>query len=112
VHSKDYLQPLKRNVRPTKRNRRTRRFGGCIVGDSFVAQSADSNQENSTIDFQRSLKQKHEEALIECERLIQRFKYIADKDKRRFTLLKQFSISLTLVVTLLSALAASRRGRE
>jgi hypothetical protein len=59
-----------------------------------VAESADSNQETSTTDFQRSLKQKHEEALIECDRLIQRFKYIADKDKRRFTLLKQFSISL------------------
>ena len=74
-----------------------------------MAESAESNQETSTTNFQRSLNQKYEEALTECDRSIQRFKYIADKDKRRFTLLKKFSISLTLVVTLLSALAASKR---
>lgn len=60
-------------------------------------------------DFHRSPNQKHEEALKECDRLIERFKYLADKDKRRFMLLKQLSISLTLTVTLLSALAASRK---
>jgi hypothetical protein len=60
-------------------------------------------------DFQRSLAQKHTEALNECDRLIQRFKYIADSDKRRFTRLNQASVSLTFVVTILSTLAASKQ---
>lgn len=67
------------------------------------------NLADSVTNFHRSLHQKHEEALKECDRLIDRFKYIADKDKRRFMLLKQLSISLTLTVTLLSALAASKK---
>jgi hypothetical protein len=59
--------------------------------------------------FHRSLIQKHTEALQECDRLIQRFKHIADTDKRRFTRLSQSSVVLTLVVTLLSTLAASKQ---
>ena len=65
--------------------------------------------ETSVDDFQRSLAQKHTEALKECDRLIQRFKYIADSDKRRFTRLNQSSVLLTFVVTILSTLAASRQ---
>lgn len=60
-------------------------------------------------DLQRSLVQKHTEALKECDRLIQRFKYIADTDKRRFTHLNQVSVLLTFVVTILSTLAASKQ---
>jgi hypothetical protein len=60
-------------------------------------------------DLQRSLVQKHTEALKECDRLIQRFKYIADRDKRRFTRLNQVSVLLTFVVTILSTLAASKQ---
>lgn len=60
-------------------------------------------------DFQRSLVQKHTEALKECDRLLQRFKYIADVDKRRFKRLNQASVLLTFVVTILSTLAASKQ---
>lgn len=60
-------------------------------------------------DFQRSLAQKHTEALKECDRLIQRFKYIADSDKQRFIRLNQASVVLTFVVTILSTLAASKQ---
>jgi len=59
--------------------------------------------------LQRSLVQWHTEASKECDRLIQRFKYIADTDKRRFTHLNQASVLLTFVVTILSTLAASRQ---
>ncbi|MBW4420339.1 MAG: DUF4231 domain-containing protein [Myxacorys californica WJT36-NPBG1] len=65
--------------------------------------------ETPTDDFQRSLIQKHTEALEECDRLIQRFKHIADSDKRRFTRLNQASVLLTFVVTILSTLAASKQ---
>jgi len=65
--------------------------------------------ETSIDDFQRSLLQRRTEALKECERLIQRFKYIADSDKRQFTRLNQASVLLTFVVTILSTLAASRQ---
>jgi hypothetical protein len=65
--------------------------------------------DNSVDDLQRSLVQKHTEALKECDRLIQRFKFIADTDKRRFTRLNQGSVLLTFVVTILSTLAASQK---
>lgn len=60
-------------------------------------------------DFQRSLVQKHTEALEECDRLIQRFKHIADSNKQRFARLNQASVLLTFAVTILSTLAASKQ---
>jgi hypothetical protein len=68
-----------------------------------------ASEETPVDDLQRSLVQKHTEALKECDRLIQRFKYIADTDKRRFTRLNQVSVLLTFVVTILSTLAASKQ---
>lgn len=65
--------------------------------------------ETPASDLQRSLVQKHTEALRECDRLIQRFKYIADSDKQRFTRLNRASVLLTFVVTILSTLAASKQ---
>lgn len=60
-------------------------------------------------DPRRSLLEKQHDALTECDRLIQHFKRQSQRNKRRFNLLKYCCISLTVVVTILSGLAAAQQ---
>ncbi|MEH1968193.1 MULTISPECIES: DUF4231 domain-containing protein [unclassified Nostoc] len=67
------------------------------------------SEKDSTDIFPRRLSQKQKESLDECERLIQHFKKEALQHKRWFQGLKYSSIFLAATVTILSAIAASKK---
>lgn len=95
---RDQMEAMTNSDRPDKRD---------------VTCLAEKSIEFFSIDFsQRALPEKQKEALNECERLIQHFSEEASEHKHHFKQLKQLSISLTLTVTLLSALAASKKLGE
>ncbi|MHC5594646.1 MAG: DUF4231 domain-containing protein [Nostoc sp.] len=67
------------------------------------------SEKDSTDIFPQRLSQKQKEALNECERLIQHFKNKSRQNRRWFMGLKYSSIFLAATVTILSAIAASKK---
>lgn len=84
-----------------------------MTNSDHLAYSAEKQTEKNSSEYsQRALPEMQKEALNECERLIQHFRKEASEHKRRFKHLKFLSISLTFIVTLLSALAATNATKE
>lgn len=63
-------------------------------------------------ELQYPLHQRQQDALAECDRLIAHFKKESTQHKRGFQRLRFFGISLSLLTTVLSALAASQQLGE
>lgn len=85
------------------------------------ARSHNAHQENARLnndihlslnELQYPLHQRQQDALAECDRLINHFQKEARQHKRGFQRLRFFGISLAILTTVLSALAASQQLGE